>query len=261
MSVTIIGVGFVGKAISDVLISKKQKHFCLDSKAFNLCYPDTWDSFPSTTKQVVIAAGEMSEDVDHLKKINEDPVRELCGFLDARNVGKIIFLSSGVVYGDYEEDRYTGLRCNPTTKYGISKLKTENLFISNWKKSLNILRLFFPYGPKQRSPRLVPTLIDRITQGLPVRINNDGGPIISMTHVEDVARCIVEDFICQDNPISIHNLSSSYKISIADLSRKISSYIGKKPIFEKSPQESSNCTSVPYDFNWQKTGDFQSLFL
>jgi nucleoside-diphosphate-sugar epimerase len=125
---------------------------------------------------------------------------------------------------------------------------------------LNILRLFFPYGPKQKLPRLIPSLIKKIMEGSPIQINDDGGPFISLTHVDDLAKVIVEDFILTENKQIISNIASPFKVNIRDLSNELSKHIGKQPLFEKTKIKSSNCTSVPYNFSWKKSGNFKDLF-
>ncbi|MBM3468422.1 MAG: SDR family oxidoreductase [Alphaproteobacteria bacterium] len=260
MYVTVIGKGFVGKAVEERLISHQLPHYCLDSKTFNVCEPETWASLPDDTEQVLLAVGEISNDINRLQEINVKPIKNLCTFLEEKKVKKIIMLSSGAVYGHYEEDTHPGLLCKPQTNYGKSKLEAEQLFMKYWKSHLNILRLYFPYGPHQKSPRLVPSLIEKIKNYMPIQINDDGGPFLSLTHIDDLSSIIVQDFIDKKNEQVLHNISSAYKVSIYDLSVELSKYINKKPVFEKVEKKSSNSTSIPYAFQWTKSGTFQDLF-
>jgi nucleoside-diphosphate-sugar epimerase len=260
MHVSIIGNGFIGGAIAKFLEFKKIPYACLNSQKFNLCQSETWGWLPTNTEIVVLAAGKFSEHIDELENVNVKPIRSLCGFFQNRKVRKFILLSTGAVYGDYEEDTSPESICNPTSKYGKSKLEAENLILKNWDFDLNILRLFFPYGPKQNLPRLIPNLIKKIEDGTPIQINQYGGPFLSLTHVDDLAEVIVEDFVCVKNTQIINNLSSSYRINIRGLSIELSKFIGKDPIFEILENNFSNYTSIPYNFLWKKSGSFQDLF-
>ncbi|MCE2715739.1 MAG: NAD-dependent epimerase/dehydratase family protein [Pseudomonadota bacterium] len=260
MSIVIIGNGFIGRAISQTMLENRYKHICFNSEQFNLCDPNTWKIFPDNIEQVIFAAGKICEDIEQLRIVNEDPVSMLCDFLNSKNVKKIIALSSGAVYGEYDQDRYVGLKCLPKTNYGVSKLNQENLFIAKWKKDLNILRLFFSYGPGQEVPRLVPGLLYKIKHEMPIKLNSNGGPILSLSHVKDIAECILQDFLCNNNSKAIHNLSSSYKVSIYDLSKKLAKFLGKEPFFQQADQKSNNCTSVAYAFNWHRSGKFKDVF-
>ncbi|MEI7493891.1 MAG: SDR family oxidoreductase [Alphaproteobacteria bacterium] len=260
MHVSIIGKGFVGSAISKYLDFKLISYDCLNSQIFNLCQSDTWISLPKNTDVVVLAAGKISNNTFELKEVNVNPIIELCTFFKKCRIKKLIVLSTGAVYGSYDIETSSSNICVPESNYGKSKLEAENLILEHWESKLNILRLFFPYGPKQKLPRLMPSLIKKIMEGSPIQINDDGGPFISLTHVEDLAKVIVEDFILTENKQIISNIASPFKVNIRDLSNELSKHIGKQPLFEKTKIKSSNCTSVPYNFSWKKSGNFKDLF-
>ena len=71
---------------------------------------------------------------------------------------------------------------------------------------------------------------------------------------------MLDDFLCNNNSKAIHNLSSSYKVSIYDLSKKLAKFLGKEPFFQQADQKSNNCTSVAYAFNWHRSGKFKDVF-
>ena len=55
-----------------------------------------------------------------------------------------------------------------------------------------ILRLFFPFGPGQKVPRLFPSLIGRIARGETIDINTSlGRPIINPVYIEDLVDQII----------------------------------------------------------------------
>ena len=161
MSLSIIGKGFIGGVVSKKLDSLRIEHSLYNSKSFNLCDENTWKSLSKKTTQVLLTAGSMSSDENELQSVNEQPIKNLSKYLEDIGIKKIVFLSSGAVYGDYPYDTHPGIECKPSSLYGFSKLNAENCLLSSWGGSLNIVRLYFTYGPHQKKPRLIPNLIDR----------------------------------------------------------------------------------------------------
>ena len=95
---------------------------------------------------------------------------------------------------------------------------------------------------------------------IPIKINLDGGPVLSISNVVDVAANIVNSFVLQDNMQKIHNLSSPYRISLYELVMSLSNKLGIEPIIEQAPVGSSNCTSRPFEGSWAHTGHLESFF-
>ncbi|ETZ07146.1 dTDP-D-glucose 4,6-dehydratase [Holospora obtusa F1] len=260
MSLSIIGNGFIGGFVSNKLNFLGIKHFLYTSKSFNLCDENTWKSLSTKTTQVFIAAGSMSSDENELQSVNHRPIKLLCKYLEDIGVKKVVFLSSGAVYGDYPYDTHPVIECKPSSIYGLSKLNAENSLLSSWGGALNIVRLYFTYGPHQKKPRLIPNLIDRIQKKEPILINNDGGPKITLNHVDDVSQHLINTFIVNNHETIIQNLASPFNISIKDLATQLATYIGTKPIFKFNNINEPNHTSLPFPDMWPKSGLLEDIF-
>lgn len=261
MSISILGKGLVGSAVSKKLNALKVQHNIYGSDEFDLCNSETWMSLSENSSEVLITAGSMSNDRTVLENVNEKPIKQLCKFFKERNVSKVIFISSGAVYGEYPSFTSPELECFPSSIYGLSKYNAEKIFLKNWKGKLNIIRLYFTYGPSQKKPRLLPVLIDRILNGEPISINTDGGPIITLNHVEDVANNIIEKFILSDQKEIIMNLASTFNISIKQLAERLGVYLKKQPIFEIKSNNEVDHISKPYPVDsWPNSGNFEGIF-
>jgi len=254
MSLSIIGNGFIGGFVSNKLDLLGIEHSLYNSKNFNLCDKNTWKNLSTKTTQVLIAAGSMSSNENELQSVNEQPIESLCKYLEDIGVKKIIFLSSGAVYGDYPYDTHPGIECKPSSMYGLSKLNTESSLLRSWKASLNIVRLYFTYGPLQKKPRFIPNLIEKIQQGGAILINDDGGPRITLNHVDDVSQHLINTFIVNNHETIIQNLASPFNITVKDLATKLAKHIGTKPIFKINTINEPNHTSLPFPNEWPKSG-------
>ncbi|WAH37520.1 NAD-dependent epimerase/dehydratase family protein [Alicyclobacillus dauci] len=110
-------------------------------------------------------------------------------------VKKVIFASSSAVYGNSlkelisEEDVVA-----PVSYYGLSKLSAESyirLFHQLYGLQYTILRYGNVYGPRQAADgegAVVSAFVERIKQGLPVRIHGDGNQTRDFIYVKDVVR-------------------------------------------------------------------------
>jgi len=115
----------------------------------------------------------------------------------AKTDTKVVFASSAAVYGNacsglgpIREDMPT----QPMSPYALQKLQCEqvgSLFSDLYGLSISSLRFFNVYGPGQsgNSPysTAIASWIDKINQGLPLRLDGDGDQTRDYIHVHDVA--------------------------------------------------------------------------
>lgn len=242
------GSGFVGSHLTDYLLQCQHDVFFPTSREFNLIDRSTWKPLDVSHSIAIICASEISNDPISMKITNEDPLENLYYYLKENGIQKIIYLSSGAVYGDYSGIVSPEAPCNPTTYYGESKLKSERILSSVCRGDLNILRIYFPYGPKQKLPRLIPRMVDSIKNRVPIMCNADGGPRISITHVYDLVKIIYSDFIIKDKQELITNIASPVILSIKEIAERLSQAIGIPALYVPNLIEVSDSISVPYQF-------------
>lgn len=144
---------------------------------------------------------------------------------------RFCFVSSGTVYEPYRGELTEDAALDPPSYLGASKLAAEILarpYSSLFE--LSILRLFFPYGPGQRD-RLVPDLIHRVRNGVPVQLTSDGeGLRLVPTFVEDIAEIISAS--AAEGWSGTFNVASPTPVSIRALAEAIGDCVGRKPVFE-----------------------------
>jgi UDP-glucose 4-epimerase len=153
-----------------------------------------------------------------------------------RNVGKVVFLSSGgTVYGDIgDRDKVDETHAvRPMCSYGVSKLTIEHyLDVYRHLRGLDYvaLRLSNPYGERQSPLRALGALtvfLHRTLKRQNVEVWGDGGVTRDFIYVGDVANAV---YLATINPISgIYNVGTGTGLSLRDILAQIAHVVGREP--------------------------------
>jgi len=150
------------------------------------------------------------------------------------NVKRVIFASSGAVYGPckvfpQKEDFYP----KPTSPYGLTKLVGEH-YCKIFNDSLGIetvsLRYFNVFGPRQdpesEYANVIPKFIALVNSGNQPTIFSDGEQTRDFIYVKEVAEANIK--ACKENVSGeIINIASGASITINQLLKKINNILGK----------------------------------
>ena len=117
------------------------------------------------------------------------------------------------------------------THYLSTKLSAE-IFARNYLPYFNVdmLRIFFMYGPGQKINMLVPRLITSILDGKPVLLPGGNGIALNPIYVSDVASVIKSRIASQGS--AVLNVSGQEVVTIKELANRIGTYLNKDPVFE-----------------------------
>lgn len=226
LKVAVIGAnGFTGSALVEALNMRTDVEVLkLARPEFDLAFVDTCE-LPVAVDCLVIASGITEGAIEYLNLINAVGPARLVERLRNRGLCKVIYLSSGAVYGGVSTRTHIDTFTTPTSSYGASKLYGEQC-IKHAAKGIDFscLRLYFPYGPGQKVPRLIPRLVDNVKQGRPIACREDGGPYLSLTHIDDLMEILVEYFIFNNNT-GVFNIASNQIISIKQIAQTIASHL------------------------------------
>lgn len=64
-------------------------------------------------------------------------------------------------------------------------------------------------------------------------MNPDGGPLISVSHVDDLCRAIIEDFVMKDDDNKLSNLASGHVVRIEDVARALAARLDRDVNFRR----------------------------
>jgi len=201
------GGGFIGSSICCEL-SKSKLNVYLTSRTlrkfdgnfveFDLLNSDTWDLLLKTIKPdiVINTAWETEHNKYWDKETNKDFMKSTINFATAcftSGVQSFLGIGSGSEYG-YSPGKCNALKTplNPQDLYSESKVLTSiklKEIANNFGRKAHWVRLFQPFGPGEKTKRLIPSLIRDMSNGFPVEIKFPNHKL-DFTHTDRIAYAI-----------------------------------------------------------------------
>lgn len=174
----------------------------------------------------------VSESLLYPREYNEVNVGGTVSLMEAMRdvgVGRVVFVSSGAVYGNQEDQPlHEDAVPAPQSPYAVSKLAAENYVRTIgalWGIETISLRVFNAYGPGQSlppsHPPVVPGFLKQVTNGGTVVVHGDGRQTRDFIYLDDVVRAMVAASTAPDIDGSVINVGSGTEISIRDLVKHI----------------------------------------
>lgn len=187
-------------------------------------------SFPSCPFDYVIhAATEASarlerENPEEMYSVIVDGTRRVLEFSKQGGVKRLLYVSSGAVYGVQPSELShipETFPCNPVAVYGKGKLKAEQLGLESGIETV-IARPFAFTGPwlPLDAHFAVGNFIGNCLRNEPIEIKGDGTPLRSYMYGSDLAEWLLT-ILLRGEPGRIYNVGSDEAISISDLARLI----------------------------------------
>jgi UDP-glucose 4-epimerase len=172
------------------------------------------------------------ESVLYPREYNATNVGGTVSLMEAmRDVGvrRVVFISSGAVYGDQgEQPLQENATPNPRSPYAVSKLAAEyyvRTIGDLWGIETVILRVFNAYGPGQHLPPshapVIPNYLRQALRGSTVVMYGDGGQTRDYVYVDDVVSAMISAATAPGINHQIINIGSGKETSIRDLVRLI----------------------------------------
>lgn len=247
------GAGFIGSHLVDRLVAEGVRVTVIDKAdapadrknaqaeyvRINIQDAGVRDVFASARPDVVYHLAAHIDDRESLQKPVENAEDNIIGSLNvfeaARlvNVKKIVFASTGVVYGNVAQIP-TSERVvpKPLTPYAVSKLTGERYLHFYWllyKLPYAALRLSNVYGPRQDASRecgVIAIATSRLLAGEDVVRNNDGMTTRDYVYVDDVVAALRT---ASGEAVGVYNVSTGVETSTNDILAKIAAALGATP--------------------------------
>jgi UDP-glucose 4-epimerase len=162
-----------------------------------------------------------------------------------RDVGvrRVVFISSGAVYGNQEEQPLNEDAIpNPRSPYAVSKLAAEYYLRTIgrlWKIETVILRVFNAYGPGQHlppsHPPVIPNFLRQAYLNGTMVMHNTGLQTRDYIYVDDVVRSMTAAATAPDVDDRLINIGAGTETSIRELVRLVLEVTGRKPEVVENP--------------------------
>jgi nucleoside-diphosphate-sugar epimerase len=133
-------------------------------------------------------------------------------------VGKFLYISSSMVYGDFTDNVTEDAVCQPQGQYGIMKLAGEWL-VRDYTRSSGIahtiIRPSAVYGPLDVEDRVIAKFMLTAVRGGTLKVNG-AGETLDFTYVDDVATGIVAAALSDNTNNRTYNITKSHSRSLLD---------------------------------------------
>ena len=115
--------------------------------------------------------------------------------------------------------------------YFSSKISSE-MIASNYRSlmEVNVLRIFFMFGIRQRPEMFIPSLIKKVLNNETIVLNGENGISINPVYVDDVAK-VIANLLKAGGPKTI-NAAGGDVITIREIVEFIGNYLNVKPRFQ-----------------------------
>ncbi len=174
----------------------------------------------------------VSESILYPREYNAVNVGGTVSLMEAmRDVGvrRVVFISSGSVYGDQgEQPLLEDAPPNPHSPYAVSKLAAEfyvHTIGALWGIDTVSLRVFNAYGPGQHLPAshppVIPNFLNQAVRGGSLVIHGDGNQTRDYVYVDDAVEAMVASATAPGVDRSAINVGSGTETSVRNLARLV----------------------------------------
>jgi nucleoside-diphosphate-sugar epimerase len=144
-------------------------------------------------------------------------------------VERVVYISSSMVYGDFEDQVAEDSECNPIGQYGIMKLAGEHLVKDYHRRGAFdyvIVRPSAVYGPLDVEDRVVAKFMLAAMRGETLKVNG-AEETLDFTYVDDAADGIVSATTRIMSANRIYNITKSHSVTLLNAAEMIVKIVGK----------------------------------
>ena len=212
--------------------------------------PHTWypNSITEADTMDKIIGDEKPEVIIHMasfprqKVVNADPrhgsevmMTGLINLLESaksHGVERFVYISSSMVYGDFEDQVLEDDECHPQGQYGIMKLAGEHL-VKDYARRTGmeyvIIRPSAVYGPLDVEDRVVAKFMLTAMRGGVLKVNG-AGETLDFTYVDDAADGIVAASTRITSKNNTYNITKSHSVTLQQAAEMVVDIVGKGSI-------------------------------
>ena len=233
--------GIIPEDELEYLMSERNKKISPDTIVFmeNIADAEAMDKvFKETLPEVVIHMASFPRQ----KVVNANPawganvmmegLINICESAKKYKVDRLVYISSSMVYGDFEDQVLEDAECNPIGQYGIMKLCGEDLVKDYHRRGCfdyAIIRPSAVYGPLDVEDRVVAKFMLTAMRGGVLRVNG-AGETLDFTYVDDAADGIVAAATRIMSANKTFNITKSHSVSLLEAAEMIVKIVGSGTI-------------------------------
>jgi nucleoside-diphosphate-sugar epimerase len=165
-------------------------------------------------------------------RVMSEGLINVCESAKKHHVGRVVYISSSMVYGDFEDQVEEDYNCRPIGQYGILKLTGEDIVKDYHRRGAfdyAIIRPSAVYGPLDVEDRVVAKFMLTAMRGGVLRVNG-AGETLDFTYVDDAADGIVAAAILESARNATYNITKSHSVSLLEAAEMIVKIVGQGTI-------------------------------
>ena len=156
----------------------------------------------------------------------------ICESAKKHGVERVVYISSSMVYGDFEDDVLEDHDCQPIGQYGIMKLAGEDLVKDYHRRGCFdycIIRPSAVYGPLDVEDRVIAKFMLTAMRGGVLKVNG-AGETLDFTYVDDAADGILAAATRIMSANKTFNVTRSRSVSLLEAAEMIVKIVGQGTI-------------------------------
>jgi len=165
-------------------------------------------------------------------KVMMEGLINICESAKKYRVDRVVYISSSMVYGDFEDQVLEDAECHPIGQYGIMKLCGEDLVKDYHRRGAfdyAIIRPSAVYGPLDVEDRVVAKFMLTAMRGGVLKVNG-AGETLDFTYVDDAADGIVAAATRIMASNKTYNITKSHSVSLLEAAEMIVKIVGRGTI-------------------------------
>ena len=165
-------------------------------------------------------------------RVMMEGLMNICESAKSHGVERVVYISSSMVYGDFEDQVTEEAECRPIGQYGIMKLTGENIVKDYHRRGAfdyAIVRPSAVYGPLDVEDRVVAKFMLQAMRGDVLRVNG-ASETLDFTYVDDAADGIVAAATRIMAANRTYNITKSHSVSLLEAAEMIVKIVGQGTI-------------------------------
>ena len=165
-------------------------------------------------------------------RVMMEGLMNVCESAKSHGVERVVYISSSMVYGDFEDQVEEEAECRPIGQYGIMKLAGEDIVRDYHRRGAfdyAIVRPSAVYGPLDVEDRVVAKFMLQAMRGDVLRVNG-ASETLDFTYVDDAADGIVAAATRIMAANRTYNITKSHSVSLLEAAEMIVKIVGKGTI-------------------------------
>ena len=165
-------------------------------------------------------------------RVMSEGLINICESAKKHGVSRVVYISSSMVYGDFDDQVEEDYDCRPIGQYGILKLTGEDIVKDYHRRGAfdyAIIRPSAVYGPLDVEDRVVAKFMLAAMRGETLKVNG-AGETLDFTYVDDAADGIVAAATLEHARNDTYNITKSHSVSLLEAAEMIVKIVGQGTI-------------------------------